>query len=82
VFARDDGGYTVVDWKTGQRPTGEEARVRALQLGAYAVAFTRLRRLDPDQVDAAFYYAADGSTVRPDIPDAEQLADLLRAVPD
>ena len=82
VFARDDGGYTVVDWKTGQRPTGEEARVRALQLGAYAVAFTRLRRLDPAQVDAAFYYAVDGSTVRPDIPDAEQLADLLRAVPD
>ena len=82
VFARDDGGYTVVDWKTGRRPTGEEARVRALQLGAYAVAFTRLRGLDPGLVDAAFYYAADGSTVRPDIPDAAQLADLLRAVPD
>ncbi|WP_254666302.1 ATP-dependent DNA helicase [Humibacillus sp. DSM 29435] len=82
VFARDDGGYTVVDWKTGRRPTGEDARVRALQLGAYAVAFTRLRGLEPEQVDAAFYYAADGSTVRPDVPDAAQLADLLRAVPD
>ncbi|MEO6996790.1 MAG: PD-(D/E)XK nuclease family protein, partial [Terracoccus sp.] len=82
VFARDDGGYTVVDWKTGQRPTGEEARVRALQLGAYAVAFTRLRGLRPEQVDAAFYYAAAGSTVRPTIPDAAQLAELLSAVPD
>ncbi|MDN5768935.1 MAG: UvrD-helicase domain-containing protein [Humibacillus sp.] len=82
VFARDDGGYTVVDWKTGRRPTGEEARVRALQLGAYAVAFTRLRGLEPDQVDAAFYYATDGTTVRPGIPDAAQLADLLRTVPD
>nr|WP_255523900.1 ATP-dependent DNA helicase [Terrabacter sp. MAHUQ-38] len=82
VFPRDDGGWTVVDWKTGARPTGRDARVRALQLGAYAVAFARLRGVDPSLVDAAFYYAGDGATVRPDLPGEAELVDLLRALPD
>ncbi|MCU1538564.1 MAG: UvrD/REP helicase [Humibacillus sp.] len=81
VFARDDGGWTVVDWKTGRRPTGRDASVRALQLGAYAVAFARLRGVDPRLVDAAFYYAADGVTVRPDLPGEAELVDLLRTIP-
>jgi DNA helicase II / ATP-dependent DNA helicase PcrA len=82
VFPRDDGGWTVVDWKTGARPTGHDARVRALQLGAYAVAFARLRGVDPALVDAAFYYAGEGVTVRPDLPGEAELVDLLRALPD
>jgi DNA helicase-2/ATP-dependent DNA helicase PcrA len=82
VFARDDGGWTVVDWKTGARPTGRDATVRALQLGAYAVAFARLRGADPSLVDAAFYYAAEGVTVRPDLPGEAELVDLLRTLPD
>jgi DNA helicase-2/ATP-dependent DNA helicase PcrA len=81
VFRRDDGGYTVVDWKTGARPTGREAAVRALQLGSYAVAYARLRGLDPGLVDAAFYYAAEGATVRPDLPREEELVALLSTVP-
>jgi DNA helicase II / ATP-dependent DNA helicase PcrA len=81
VFARDDGGWTVVDWKTGARPTGRDARVRAVQLAAYAVAFARLRGVDPAQVDAAFYYAAEGTTVRPELPSEADLVDLLRTVP-
>ena len=82
VFARDDGGWTVVDWKTGGRPTGRDATVRALQLAAYAVAFARLRGVDPSLVDAAFYYAADGVTVRPDLPGEAELVDLLRTLPE
>ncbi|HET8988419.1 MAG TPA: ATP-dependent DNA helicase [Humibacillus sp.] len=82
VFARDDGGWTVVDWKTGARPTGRDATVRALQLGAYAVAFARLRGVDPALVDAAFYYAAEGVTVRPDLPGESELVDLLRTLPE
>ncbi|NUO89433.1 MAG: ATP-dependent helicase, partial [Dermatophilaceae bacterium] len=81
VFARDDGGWTVVDWKTGARPTGRDARVRALQLAAYAVAFARLRGVDPGDVDAAFYYAADGVTVRPELPNEADLVELLRTLP-
>ena len=81
VFARDDGGWTVVDWKTGARPSGRDARVRALQLAAYAIAFARLRGVDPAHVDAAFYYAAEGTTVRPEIPSETDLVELLRTVP-
>ena len=81
VFPRDDGGWTVVDWKTGTRPTGEEARVRSLQLVAYTVAFARLRGVLPEFVDGAFYYAVDGVTVRPDIPGEAALAELLATVP-
>jgi DNA helicase-2/ATP-dependent DNA helicase PcrA len=81
VFRRPDGGYTVVDWKTGARPTGRDAAVRALQLGAYAVAYARLRGVDPSLVDAAFYYAADGETVRPELPGEAQLVALLATVP-
>ena len=82
VFARDDGGWTVVDWKTGARPTGRDATVRAPQLGAYAIAFARLRGVDPALVDAAFYYAAEGTTVRPDLPREAELVELLRTLPD
>jgi DNA helicase-2/ATP-dependent DNA helicase PcrA len=82
VFRRADGGWTVVDWKTGARPSGRDAAVRALQLGAYALAFARLRGVPPEQVDAAFYYAAEGVTVRPDLPREQELLDLLRTLPD
>ncbi len=81
VFPRPGGGFTVVDWKTGAKPSGDRARVRALQLGAYRLAFARLRGLDPDQVDAAFYYAGTGETVFPDLPDEEQLVALLGRIP-
>lgn len=77
VFRRADGGFTVVDWKTGAKPTGEAARTRALQLAAYRVAFARLRGLDLEQVDAAFYYAGSGETVWPDLPDEQGLATVL-----
>ncbi|SER76643.1 DNA helicase-2 / ATP-dependent DNA helicase PcrA [Pedococcus cremeus] len=80
VFRRADGGFTVVDWKTGSKPTGEAARTRALQLAAYRVAFARLRGLDVEQVDAAFYYAVTGETVWPDLPDADGLAVVLRRI--
>jgi DNA helicase-2/ATP-dependent DNA helicase PcrA len=82
VFPRDDGGWTVVDWKTGARPTGRAATVRALQLAAYAVAFARLRGVDPALVDAAFYYAGEGVTVRPELPSESDLAALLHTLPD
>ncbi|HZW42988.1 MAG TPA: ATP-dependent DNA helicase [Dermatophilaceae bacterium] len=81
VFSRPGGGFTVVDWKTGAKPSGDEARVRALQLGAYRLAFARLRGLPLAQVDAAFYYAGTGETVFPDLPDEEQIATLLGSIP-
>ncbi|MDQ6715279.1 MAG: ATP-dependent helicase [Actinomycetota bacterium] len=82
VFARDDGGFTVVDWKTGAQPDGRRARTQALQLGAYALAYARLRGLAPSQVDAAFYYAQTGSTVHPKLPRERDLVALLAELPE
>ena len=43
VFAEPDGGTTVVDWKTGERPRGAEAaRQAAIQLGVYRLAWAAL----------------------------------------
>ena len=81
VFPRQGGGFTVVDWKTGAKPSGEQARVRALQLEAYRLAFARLRGLCLDQVDAAFYYAGTGETVFSDLPGDQPLAGLLESIP-
>jgi DNA helicase-2/ATP-dependent DNA helicase PcrA len=82
VFPRDDGGWTVVDWKTGAPPVGREAEVRAVQLGTYALAFARLRGVDPSRVDAAFFYASEGVTVRPAVPDERILVAMLSTIPD
>jgi DNA helicase-2/ATP-dependent DNA helicase PcrA len=81
VFPRHGGGFTVVDWKTGVRPSGDKARIRAVQLEAYRLAFARHRGLALDQVDAAFYYAGTGETVFPELPDDEQLATVLGSIP-
>ncbi len=81
VFPRDDGGMTVVDWKTGRPPSGAEAAVRDLQLAAYRVAYARLRGLDPAVVDAAFFHAATGETRWPALPDEARLVEVLRSVP-
>jgi len=81
VFPRQGGGFTVVDWKTGAKPSGDKARTRALQLAAYRLAFARLRGLALDQVDAAFYYAGTGETVFLDLQDEEPLSTLLGSIP-
>ncbi|GGB44988.1 ATP-dependent DNA helicase [Flexivirga endophytica] len=78
---RDDGGFVVVDWKTGARPSGAAMRVRALQLAAYRLAFARLRDVPTDRVDAAFYFAATGDTVWPELPADDAIAELLRQIP-
>jgi DNA helicase-2/ATP-dependent DNA helicase PcrA len=81
VFPRPGGGFTVVDWKTGAKSAGDRARVRAVQLAAYRLAFARLRGLTLAEVDAAFYYAGTGETVFPELPDEEQLTTLLGLIP-
>ena len=84
VFARPaaaGGGYVVVDWKTGEAPTGRRADAQALQLAAYALAYARLRALPDDQVTAAFYYARTGRTVYPPLAGLSGLTALLAAVP-
>ena len=82
VFPRQDGGFTVVDWKTGAAPPPTRAAARAVQLGVYALAYRRLHRLAVDEVDAAFYYASTGQTIYPVLPEESDLLQLLRSVPE
>ncbi len=82
VFRTGDGGFEVVDWKTGRPPTGEEARVVAVQLAAYRLAWAQLEEIDVARVSAAFHYVAANVTVRPaDLLDEEGLTALLNRIP-
>ncbi|WP_153011595.1 ATP-dependent helicase [Serinicoccus chungangensis] len=77
VFGDADGGVTVVDWKTGTPGSTAQQRARTVQLAVYRLAYARLRGLPVDQVRAAFFYAATGTTVRPRLPTEADLARLL-----
>lgn len=79
VFADDDGGATVVDWKTGEPPTDPQARQQAaVQLSVYRLAWAQLQDCPVDKVRAAFHYVRSGRTVIPEeLPDVDELAALL-----
>ncbi|WP_100449101.1 ATP-dependent DNA helicase [Glycomyces xiaoerkulensis] len=66
VFARGDGGWDIVDWKTGRPPEGEAADRAALQLEVYRKAWARLKGVPEDRVHTAFYYVSEDRTWRPD----------------
>ncbi|SDX98056.1 DNA helicase-2 / ATP-dependent DNA helicase PcrA [Micromonospora pattaloongensis] len=83
VFADLGGRFDVVDWKTGRRPSGVEARAAAVQLAAYRLAWAELAGVPVERVRAAFHYVREGVTVRPaDLLDAEGLTALVAALPE
>ncbi|MDV3126789.1 ATP-dependent helicase [Mycobacterium sp. 21AC1] len=84
VFVHADGTTTVVDWKTGEPPSTQQAKEQAaIQLAVYRLAWAALRGCPPESVHAAFHYVRSGQTVRPDrLPDADELAALLAAQTD
>ncbi|MGB3184799.1 MAG: ATP-dependent DNA helicase [Ornithinimicrobium sp.] len=77
VFERADGGYTVVDWKSGPVPSAAALSKRAMQLEVYRLAYARLRGVPASMVDAAFYFAATGETIWPTLPTAASLESKL-----
>ncbi len=81
IFADDDGGTTVVDWKTGDAPdTPEAKRHAAIQLAVYRLAWAQLHGCPVESVRAAFHYVRSGRTVSPDrLPGADDLVALLDA---
>ncbi|MEP6464402.1 MAG: ATP-dependent DNA helicase [Frankiaceae bacterium] len=82
VFADPDGGWTVIDWKTGQQPSGAAATAAAVQLAAYRMAWATLRGGPVERVRAGFHYVRDNITVQPvDLLDADGLRRLLDALP-
>jgi DNA helicase-2/ATP-dependent DNA helicase PcrA len=73
VYAQPDGGFLVVDWKTGRAPTADP-----WQLGVYRVAWAELTGLPPGRVRAAFYYVRTGRLVEPEgLPDRAELERVL-----
>jgi ATP-dependent DNA helicase UvrD/PcrA len=84
VFAdAPDGGFDVVDWKTGRQPgSAAERQAVAVQLAAYRLAWAALAGLPVGQVRAAFYYVRDDATVRPaDLLDLAGLTALIEDIP-
>jgi DNA helicase II / ATP-dependent DNA helicase PcrA len=81
VFADSDGGFTVVDWKTGDPPATEEAlQENAIQLAVYRLAWAETHGIPVASVRAAFHYVRSGRTVTPPaLPGADELAALLDA---
>ncbi len=80
VFADPDGGFTVVDWKTG--PVPADLRAASVQLAAYRLAWAELAGVEPGRVRAAFHHVRSGSTLAPvDLLDADGLRALLASVP-
>jgi DNA helicase-2/ATP-dependent DNA helicase PcrA len=81
VFGDADGGWTVVDWKTGTRPGGADADAAAVQLAAYRLAWARLQGIGDarvGEVRAAFHYVRSGETIAPaDLLDAAGMRELI-----
>lgn len=82
VFADADGGWTVVDWKTGALPASEQVVTLSVQLAAYRLAWAELAGCAPERVRAAFHFVRHDVTLDPtDLLDAEGLRGLLTSVP-
>jgi DNA helicase-2/ATP-dependent DNA helicase PcrA len=82
VFAEPDGGWTVVDWKTGVLPEPDRRPALDIQLAAYRLAWAELARCPPERVRAAFHYVRPDVTLWPsELLDAAGLRALVAAVP-
>lgn len=82
VYADGDGGWTVVDWKTGAVPDDERLAAVSVQLAAYRLAWAALAEVPLASVRAAFHYVGQNVTLRPtDLLDAQALHALLSTIP-
>jgi DNA helicase II / ATP-dependent DNA helicase PcrA len=79
VFGDGNGGFTVVDWKTGDPPASSvELRYNAIQLAVYRLAWAAMQDVPAESVGVAFHYVRSGRIIVPDtLPGIEDLAALL-----
>ncbi len=79
VYRRDDGGYDVIDYKTGARPADGVAGGSAIQLACYRAAWADIAGVEPEEVSAGFLYVREGDAglVRPPLLSRAELAELL-----
>lgn len=78
---RDGDRFEIVDWKTGKAPSGaEDLEQRQLQLALYRLAYSRFKGIDPELIDAVFYFVADDAIIRPErLFDEQQLLERWEA---
>lgn len=78
VFDNGDGTWQIIDWKTGHLPTKSQMESTRLQLAVYRLAWAKLKKIDPANIDAAFYYIADHKLISPkNLPDYEELERMI-----
>jgi DNA helicase-2/ATP-dependent DNA helicase PcrA len=76
IYERDDGGFEVVDWKTGKAPKdADDLQRKQLQLALYRLAYSKWSGVPLDRISAAFYFVADDRIIEPQHIDDE--AELL-----
>ena len=76
--ADGEGGFEVIDWKTGPPPSGAELSAAAVQLAAYRLGWSRLTGTPVERISAGFHYVAANRTVRPvDLIDEDGLLALV-----
>ena len=83
VYRTSDGGFDVIDYKTGRRPGGESGRNAAIQLACYRAAWSDIAGVAIDQVTAGFLYVREGEAglVRPPLLSRAELAELVVIAP-
>ncbi|PNH84537.1 ATP-dependent DNA helicase [Arthrobacter sp. AFG20] len=80
VFRDADGGWDLVDWKTGRRPSAGQLKTKSVQLAVYRLAWARLKGVPLEEVRAAFFYVADNHVVRPhDLASGTELEGIVAA---
>ncbi|MFE4837623.1 ATP-dependent helicase [Arthrobacter sp. NPDC056691] len=80
VFQDADGGWDLVDWKTGRRPSAGQLKTKSVQLAVYRLAWARLKGVPLEEVRAAFFYVADNHVVRPhDLASGAELEEIVAA---
>lgn len=81
VFQHGDR-FEIVDWKTGAKPhSAADLEQKSIQLALYRWAYAQWRKLDPERVDAAFFYVAADRVVRPQhLPSVADLAASLQKI--
>ncbi|MDT3396972.1 ATP-dependent DNA helicase [Streptomyces sp. B1866] len=78
VYREDDGGFEIVDWKTGRSQDADP-----LQLAVYRLAWAEQHGLPLSAVRAAFLYVRGGEVVRPaDLPGRAELERILLEEPE
>lgn len=83
IFRDDDGGWDLIDWKSGKVPTKAQLAVRGVQLAVYRLAWSRLKNVPLEQVRAAFYYVGEDKLIRPaDLAGETELEAIITAAYD